>query len=180
MSRGSIRDREANIAIERMRCYFNPDSPVYGWFGGLSRVAEGTGVSFSDRSAVHLDLIQEATDPVWSQLVKADPEQAANVLRRDVPFLRRQIEEFQFRVIVCTSARVYSEVSRMLTVSAIKKDKLARLEWTIGTAALARGIVAIAAWNIPLARATGLDMDGQRQLGKLLKSELRMTGVEVK
>ena len=178
MSRTSLHDREANIAIERMRCYFNPESPVYGWFGGLSRVAEGMGVSFSDRSAVHLDLIQEATNPVWSQLAKADPEQAANVLRRDIPFLHRQIEEFQFRVIVCTSARVYSEVSRIMAVSGIKKGKLARLEWTIGNAVLARGIVAIAAWNIPLARATGLDMDGQRQLGKLLKSKLRMTGVE--
>jgi len=179
LSRTALHDREANMAIERMRCYFNPDSPVYVWFGGLSRVAEGMGVSFIDRSAVHLDLIQEATDPVWSQLANADPEQAANVLRRDLPFLRRQIEEFQFRVIVCTSARVYSEVSRMLTVRAIKKDKLARLEWTIGTAALTRGIVAVAAWNIPLARATGLDKDGQRQLGTLLRAQLRMTGVEV-
>jgi hypothetical protein len=162
-----------------MRCYFNPDSPVYGWFGGLSRVVEGVGFSFRERSAAHLDLIQEATDPVWSQLAKADPQQAANVLRRDVPFLKRQIEELEFRIIVCTSARVYSEVSRLLTVAAVQKGKLARLEWTIGTATLARGIVAIAGWNIPLARATGLNKDGQRELGKLLKAKLRSTGVEL-
>ena len=178
-SRASLDHRQANTAIERMRCYFNPAAPVYGWFAGLSRVAEGMGASFRDRSAVHLDLIQEATDPVWSQLEKADPEQAANVLRRDLPFLRGQIEESQFRLIVCTSARVYSEVSQMLNVTAIKKERLARLEWTIGTAALARGIVAIAGWNIPLARATGLDMNGQRQLGRLLRSSLRQAGIEI-
>jgi len=179
LSRSSLDDRQANTAIERMRCYFNPDSPVYGWFGGLSRVAEGMGVSFRDRSAVHLDLIQEATDPVWSQLAKADPEQAESVLRRDLHFLQRQIEELRFRIIVCTSARVYSEVSRMLAISAINKGRLARLEWTIGTASLAHGTVAIAAWNIPLARATGLDMDGQREFGKLLRSKLGMTGIEM-
>lgn len=94
-SRTSLSDRQEDTAIERMRCYFNPDRPVYGWFGGLSRVVEGLGMSFRDRTAVHLDLVQEATAPVWSQLTKADPEQAASVLRRDLPFLQQQIEQSQ-------------------------------------------------------------------------------------
>jgi hypothetical protein len=36
---------------------FAPDRPVYHWFNELSRVAEGMGASFRDRSAVHLDLV---------------------------------------------------------------------------------------------------------------------------
>jgi hypothetical protein len=37
-------------------------------FNKLSHVVEGMGVSFYDHSVAHLDLVQEATDPVWSEL----------------------------------------------------------------------------------------------------------------
>jgi hypothetical protein len=177
-SRASLTDLQADTAIQRMRRYFNPESPVYGWFGGLSRVVEGMGMSFRDRSAAHLDLVQEATDPVWSQLMKADPEQAAKVLRRDLPFLLRQIEEFQLRVVICTSARVHNEISQLLEVQAIRSGNLARLRWTVGTATLTREVVAVAGWNIPLARPTGLNRDGQRHLGRLLRTELRQCGID--
>jgi len=70
--RSSLDDNQANAAIKRMRQYFDPNQPVYSWFSGLCRVVEGMGASFRDRSAAHLDLVQEATDPVWSQLLKAD------------------------------------------------------------------------------------------------------------
>lgn len=35
--RSSLEIRQADIAVQRMRCYFNPDRPVYGWFAGISR-----------------------------------------------------------------------------------------------------------------------------------------------
>ncbi len=107
-------------------------------------------------------------------LRRRTPNKIETVLLRNLPFLGRQIEEFQFRVVVCTSARVCMEVNRMLRVRPIKTDEpLARLKWTIGIASLARGPVAVVGWNIPLARATGLNGNGQRQLGQLLRTELR-------
>jgi hypothetical protein len=48
--------------------YFDQGQPVYSWFNELSHVVEGMGVSFYDHSVAHLDLVQEATDPVWSEL----------------------------------------------------------------------------------------------------------------
>lgn len=181
VSRASLNDQQAGIAIRRMCCYFNADRPVYGWFAGLSRVVEGLGMSFRDRSAVHLDLVQEATDPAWSQLAREDPEQADRLLRQDLPFLGRQIEKLQLRVVVCTSARVCNEINQMLRVRPIKTGQLARLKWTIGTAALARGPVAVTGWNIPLARATGLNGEGQRELGKVMRTELgKLTEIDLK
>lgn len=88
LSRDSLTDKQADTAIQRMRCYFNADCRVYGWFSGLSRVVEGMGASFRDRSAVHLDLVQEATDPVWSQLAQADPKQNRNGSPSEPPFSR--------------------------------------------------------------------------------------------
>jgi hypothetical protein len=179
-SRSSLDAVQSITAIERMRRYFDPDRPVYAWFNGLSRLIQGMGASFRDRSAVHLDLVQEATDPVWSQLMKADRAQAVAVLHRDLSFLRKQIEEFAFRIIVCTSARVYREISHMLRVRLIQSGTLARLNWTVATAELSRGLIGIVGWNIPLARPTGLNRDGQGHLGKLLASQLTQAGINLR
>jgi hypothetical protein len=179
-SRSSLDDVQAINAIERMRRYFDPDRPVYAWFNGLSRLVQGMGASFRDRSAAHLDLVQEATDPVWSQLIRADRVQAKAVLHRDLPFLQKQIEEFAFRTIVCTSARVYQEVSQMLRVRLIKCGTLARLSWKVATAELSRGLIGIVGWNIPLAQPTGLNRDGQQHLGKLLASQLTQAGINLR
>jgi hypothetical protein len=68
-----------------MRDYFEPSKPVYSWFRPLARVVDGLGVSYTDRSAVHLNLVQQATDPAWSKLARRDIEQ---LLERDLGFLR--------------------------------------------------------------------------------------------
>jgi hypothetical protein len=178
-SRSSLDDIKAKVAIERMRQYFYPNRPVYSWFNGLARVLEGMGFSFRDRSAVHLDLVQEATDPVWSQLIKIDQRQAETVWRRDLTFLKKQINEFDFGAVVCTSACVLAEVTKLLPVCIKARGTVARLKWTIGTVELNHRLVVVAGWNIPLSRATGLTRDQQVQFGKLLQSEMKKVGVEL-
>jgi hypothetical protein len=101
------------------------------------------------------------------------------VLRRDFPFLKRQIEGFRFRVIVCTSATVDREVSRSLDVNVVANGKLARLNWKVGTANTARGSIGVVAWNIPLKRATGLKAEGERELGSLFGSHLKRIGIDL-
>jgi hypothetical protein len=179
VDRGGIDDVRAQAAIARMRAYFDPNKPIYnGWFNGLSRVIDGMGFSYSGRSAAHLDLVQEATDPVWSGLFRADRAQATLVLRRDVLFLRRQIEQFPLRVVILTSARVMSNLSDILPDARIIADgTLARIRWNVRVAETPRGRIGVAGWNIPLARPTGLNADGQRSLGKLLATELKKAGV---
>jgi hypothetical protein len=182
--RASLTDVQAVTAMERMRGYFGPNKPVYGWFKGLSRVVEGMGFSFTNRSAAHLDLVQEATDPTWSRLRKSDSQQAETVLRRDLPYLRRQIEHFPLRAVVCTSALVMREVSAMFKIRATAtgtiEGAVPHFAWTVHVAETQRGDVGIAGWNIPLVRPTGLDSEGQRRLGELLAAELHKASVRLR
>jgi hypothetical protein len=138
------------------------------------------GMSFREHSAAHLDLVQEATDPAWSQLSKSDPEQALAVLLRDLPFLRKQIEQSTFQAIVCTSATVCKQLSQMLAVQFKRSGEVARLKWSVGTVELSRGLIGVAAWNIPLKRPTGLNLKGENELGNLLESQLKKVGIKLK
>ncbi len=171
-SRAAMTPEHAALAVERMRAYFDEGKPIYGWFAGLQRVVEGMGFSFADRTAAHLDLIQEATHPKWSMLRHDDPAQAESVLRRDLPFLQKQLEQFPIRAVVCTSRRVLDNVCSVLNGWQVAEGTLARLTWSISLAETARGMVGIAGWNIPLAQPTGLNREGQTQLGELLKTQL--------
>jgi len=176
-SRSSLSDEHAVQAMARMRGYFECGKPVYRWFGGLSRVVQGMGFSFTEGCAVHLDLLQEATDPTWSRL---RPTARTMVLGRDLQFLRRQIEEFPLRAVVCTSRRVLDEVNQMLSATVVAQGKLERVRWTVGIAGTPRGSVGIVGWNIPLARPTGLTGDGQVHLGQLLATQLERAGVALR
>lgn len=180
MGRASLSETQAQTAIERMRRYFDAGKPTYAWFNGLARVVEGMGFSFANGSAAHLDLVQESTDPVWSELLKTDPEQASAVLSRDVAFLGKQIVAFPLRVIVCTSARVLKEVSELFSIRITAQGKLARIKWTVGQTAVKKRVLGVAGWNIPLVRATGLTSAGQGELGKLLSSHLEKAGVPLR
>ena len=83
--------------------------------------------------------------------MQADPQQRRRFFVGTSLFYR-QLEEFQFRLVLCTSARVCVEAIPLLDVSPIKTDaSLARLKGSIGLATLDRGTVALAGWSIPLA-----------------------------
>jgi hypothetical protein len=157
-----------------MRRYFEPGKPVYRWFAGLSRVVQGMGFSFTDRSAAHLDLIQEATDPTWSGLTRGE---RTAVLSRDLPFLRRQIEEFSLRAVVCTSRTMMDEVCRVVGARVVAQGKLELIDWTVGIADTPRGPAGIAGWNIPLTRPMGLTAEGQGYLGHFLGTQLEQAGI---
>lgn len=178
-SRITLDETQAYVAVRRMRRYFDSNFTVYGWFSNLSRVVEGMGMSFRERSATHLDLVQEATDPTWSLLFRSDPVQARALLRRDLPFLQKQIERSDFRASVCTSAIVCKQVSQMLGVQFKRNGRVARLNWSVGTVELSRGLIGVAGWNIPLKRPTGLNLEGEYDLGKLLADQLQEVGIRL-
>lgn len=176
-NRAQLRDKHIEKSLERMRGYFDPGNPVYAWFSALGRVVEGMGFSFRNRSATHLDLVQEATDPPWSEFKERYPEQASSLLEHDRAFLRKQVEAFPLMAIICTSASVQREISAAFGSRVSAQGRLARIDWTVGTANTRRGLLGIAGWNIPLARATGLDRSAQGALGGLLRKHLAEAGV---
>jgi len=169
--RASLTPMQAAAAIETMGGYFAPSKPVYSWFAPLARVVDGFGASFTDGSAAHLDLVQEATDPVWSKLGRSA---AADVLARDLQFLRWQIEAFGLGTLICTSATVLKNVMGLVDARVVSEGALARIRWTVATGQVSGRAIHVAGWNIPLARPTGLDAAGQVELGALLRDKLRM------
>lgn len=172
-SRLHLTDAQCDSAIETMRKYHAPGKPVYGWFRPLTRVLAGLGAGYADGSAVHLDLVQEATRPTWSGL---DGEEKEVLRARDAEFLAWQIREFPIDIVLCTSRLVSDLVRDMWGVVPLAGGKLKRLTWWAGRARVDDRVVSFAGWNLPLSRPTGLGADGEVELGRLLASRLGVTG----
>lgn len=163
--RTTLSVEQCRRAVETMRGYFDAHRPVYEWFAGPCRVVYGLGYSFRDRTAAHLDLIQESTDPVWGEIMKHRSSVAANLLCADLPFLRWQIETFPLAGILCTSRTVLDNVIELTSAKVIETGDTAGRHWTVAVTQVRDRSVAIAGWNIPLARAPGLTHEQQTELG---------------
>ncbi len=168
--RSSLTDPQCDEAIERMRNYYEVGKPVYGsWFNALARVVDGFGASFRQRSAAHLDLVQESTSPVWGDLPLS---QKTALLEQDLPFLTWELRTFPVRAVICTGKTVGVHVRRQLRVEVTEEGSLARIKWWVGHAEVEGRRVGIAGWNYPLARPTGLGAEGEARLGQLLADRL--------
>lgn len=176
MSRSGLTTEQSDRAISTMREYFSPDRPVYHWFAALARVMDGFGNPFAAGRAAHLDLVQEATDPVWSGLRGLDRGAADALLVRDLDFLEWQIGAFDIHTLVCTSAAVMKHVFQLVDAKPVREGKVALLRWTVATGRANGRELAVVGWNIPLARPTGLNAAGQHELGALLRDELAACG----
>lgn len=68
----------------------------YQWFNYLEKVVNSAlRSSYFNDTACHLDLVQWATDPVWSNILKQDAIDARYLLESDLPFLIEQINWLQ-------------------------------------------------------------------------------------
>ena len=68
------------------------DRNPYHWFNIMDEVVNRVcKSSYFDGSACHLDLVQWATDPIWSTILRTDPEEATNLSTHDLLFLNQQI-----------------------------------------------------------------------------------------
>lgn len=168
--RASLSEAQCADAVDWMRNYYEPGRPIYGsWFNALTRVVEGFGASFHDRSAAHLDLVQESTSPVWSALPQ-DERQA--LLDRDLPFLEWLVRAFPLRAVICTGKTVSVNVRRQLGVVVEEEGTLELVKWWVGHADVEGRRVGFAGWNFPLVRPTGLGRAGETRLGELLAERL--------
>lgn len=166
-SRGELTDAQADQSIDVMRCYFDEGKPVYGsYFRHLANFLRGAGTSYRDRSAAHLDLVQESTDPVWGNLTASERQ---GLLEQDLPFLVWQLENLpRLQVVVCAGRTVSDQIRARVCVEPTDAGSMMRLRWWRGTARVGQRDLVIAGWNYPLDRPTGLDTNGEIELGKLL------------
>jgi hypothetical protein len=170
-SRASLTVAQASEAIDVMRAYYDEGKPVYGsYFRHLTNFLTGFGAGYSERTATHLDLVQEATDPVWNQL---PPDEQARLLARDLPFLAWELEHFpRLRAVICAGATVSRELQRRVHVEIAETGTSKRLRWWLGTARAGRRELPIGGWNYPLDRPTGLGTAGEIALGRAFAASL--------
>ena len=71
--------------------------PYWRWFGQLEPILNACGVSYCDGSACHLDLVQWATEPTWSDLCC---EVQSCLLDADAPFLREQLSNENIKLLL--------------------------------------------------------------------------------
>jgi uracil-DNA glycosylase len=175
-SRETLTDEQINQAFRTMRSYFQPGKPVYSWFNHLDRVLRPLGVSYSSGSAAHLDLVQEATNPTWSELLKQQPLEAETLLRSDLVFLQWEIETFSLRLLICNGTTAFDNVVRLLKGRVVQSGGLKRITWWVAIASSGPRTLGVAGWNIPLVRATGLGSAGEGQLGELISYAVSRPG----
>ena len=64
----------------------------YHWFNSLENAVNlPLRASYFKGNACHLDLVQWATNPIWSKILKEDTSDASYLLESDLPFLLNQI-----------------------------------------------------------------------------------------
>lgn len=172
--RDDITTQLADTALEYMRSYFDPQKPVYSsYFRHLSNFLKGMQSSYVDRTVAHLDLIQEATDPIWSHL---PIQEQLELLERDLPFLVWQLANLpNLEVVICAGATVSRKLRSRLIVQETNTGKMKRLQWWSGTMHVEKRSLKVGGWNYPLDRPTGLGTKGEIELGSLLMEELDWT-----
>jgi hypothetical protein len=126
--------------------------PYRRWFDVLEKVVKHVGASYYDGSACHLDLVQWATDPVWSGL---DPAEAEALLRADIPFLRQQLAQEEIRLVLLNGTGIVRAYETHLG-GHLKKVEYAiggRVEMFCGQATAKLMVVG---WNINLQSSFGV------------------------
>ena len=160
-----------------MRQYYQPGKPIYSWFRSLDRVTRGLGFGYRAGTVAHLDLVQEATAPTWSALQRESHGEAQALLSADLPFLRWQLGTLPLEAVICNGRTVFEEVRRLVAGEIISDGNLCRVTWYVATASINGRRLALAGWNLPLARPTGLGIEGEMELGRVLRVQLARYGV---
>lgn len=89
---------QARAVVDECAGYF--ERHPYHWFESLDELlSTGFGASYYAGTACHLHLVQWATTTRWTGLT---PAMQAELLRADIGFVRRQLDESGFRVVVVT------------------------------------------------------------------------------
>lgn len=94
--------------------YFGAN-PYRRWFNQLEPLLRSVGASYYDGTACHLDLVQWATDPVWSKI----PDRAVRerLIQEDAAFLYQQLRMGSFKLLLINGSGVVQQFERVTGIS---------------------------------------------------------------
>jgi hypothetical protein len=94
--------------------YFSVN-PYRGWFDQLEPVLRSVGASYYEGSACHLDLVQWATDPVWSKIPNCAVRD--RLVANDAPFLREQLTTGSYKLLLINGSGVLRKFESVMGIS---------------------------------------------------------------
>lgn len=102
------------LVVDACNGYFQ-GNPYRRWFDQLEPVLQSVGASYYDGSACHLDLVQWATDPVWSKI----PDRAVRdrLLEEDADFLHHQLTTGSFKLLLINGSGVVRQFENVMGIS---------------------------------------------------------------
>ena len=169
-SRGDLTDAQCRAILDSQSNYHARNQ--YAWFRPLDRVLSALGGGFNDGTAVHLDLVQEATKPTWSSLARHEREA---LLAVEGTFLRWQLTSFEIDTVICSSATVGLNVRSLVGGEIHDSGDINGVTWWTGCSDSSPAPMWLAGWNKTLARA-GLTIEQQGDLGRAIAKSLKTAG----
>ena len=154
-------DQIARVVAE-CACYFQR-RPYRRWFDPLDTLLrESVQVSYYNQSACHLDLVQWATDPVWSAIRDARVRQ--QLLEDGVPHLQTQLTRENVRLVLLNGRQVITQVDRLGLTELQEVDRLPAGPVTYRLYAGTGNAVCWLGWSANLQSSWGISTAFKRHL----------------
>jgi hypothetical protein len=114
-------------------------NPYRQWFDQLEPILQSVGTSYYDSSACHLDLVQWATNPVWSRI----PDQTVRerLLEQDVGFLCQQLRSRTYKLVLINGKGVVEQFEAAMGIT------LRSMGSVTGTSASSRLLIGNLPWG---------------------------------
>lgn len=104
--RANLSKEQAELVLQGNNSYFSESGNPYHWFNLLEQyVLEPIGCSYFDGSAAHVDLVQWATDPIWSNIESEKTRE--DLIFSDAEFLRQLFARGNWDLIIANGKQVY-------------------------------------------------------------------------
>ncbi|MEN9692804.1 MAG: hypothetical protein RLZZ330_448 [Actinomycetota bacterium] len=109
-----LAESHAEKIMEGCNQYFHEKAnPLWSWFGKNELILKGLNASYLDGSACHLDLVQDATKPAWSEISSSDK---ARVLQKDYWFFEWQVKNTSAEILLLGGRQVHDQVKTLPNV----------------------------------------------------------------
>lgn len=119
----SASDPVLHRVVDTCHSYFEADrNPYRQWFNQLEPVLQSVDASYYDGTACHLDIVQWATDPIWGRI--RDRQVQERLLEADAGFLRAQLMQNQYDLLLINGAGATSQFERVMNALLEQVDRL--------------------------------------------------------
>lgn len=157
--------------VDACHGYFS-GNPYERWFRPLDQIVRAAGASFFEGTACHLDLVQWATDPVWSKLSRAT---RGELRARDGEFLMNQLRHYQFPVLLLNGQGVISAFEEQADFCFDDSRRLSGPKNRPGTLSSGRweNRLLVIGWSCNLQSSHGVSNDLRAEIAGAVKALVR-------